>query len=157
MKFIATLLILVSLIFELAGCDSKTKKAAEISYQFSGLVLDLAKATDKAYSEGLINVQQKDSAVAVIRKMNAGAKALNEIVKELAKDSTVPADKKALINRILASEIIDPFLSLISSLGAAAQIDALKPIVSAIRVAILTVSAAFGQVETPAIRRLNYA
>lgn len=158
MKFLATLLILASLVLGLAGCDSKTKKAAEISYQFSGLVLDLAKATDRAYTEGLINLAQKDLAVNIIRKMNAGAKSLNDIVKEFAKDPTVPPDKKALLNRILSQEIIDPFLRLISELGAAAQIDALRPIISAIRIAILTLSTTFSQyVDVATTRRLQDA
>lgn len=154
-KVLISLAIIASMILtQAAACSSKTKKAAEISYQFSGLVLDLAKATDRAFTEGAITLAQKDSAVVVVRKMNAGAKAFNTIVTEIANMPEIPPDKLALLNKILSSEIIDPFLQLVGSLGAAAQIDALRPVISAIRIAILTISSALGEYTAVDKRRI---
>src|SRR5436190_13841466 len=130
--FISLAIIASMILTQAAACGSKTKKAAEISYQFSVLVLDLAKATDRAFTSGAITLGQKDAAVVVIRKMNAGAKSFNTIVTEIANMPEAPPDKLALLNKILSAEIIDPFLQLVASLGAAAQIEMLRPVISAI-------------------------
>lgn len=154
-KFFTSLLILASLI--LTGCpSSKVKKAAETSYQFSGVVLDLAKATEKAVDAGALTVAQKDVAVSLVRKMNDGAKAFNAVVAEISQLPEVPADKLALLNAILSQQIIDPFLAFLTSAGAAVNVAGLKTAIAAVRVAILTISNALGE-HTAVDRRLENA
>ena len=156
MKFVIALLLTAVLI--LTGCpSSKTRKAAEVSYQFSGLVLDLAKAADKAYEAGALTVPQKDSVVSTVRKMNEGAKAFNAIVTELANQPEVPPDKLATLNLILSAQIIDPFLDLISKLGVAINVEQIKIAVASVRVAILTISNALGEYTAVDTRRLQDA
>jgi len=161
MKFLfRTLIVPLALIFTLVltGCpSSKVKKAAEVSYQFSGVVLDLAKATDKAFDAGALTVSQKDEAVSVIRKMNEGAKAFNAVVTEISQLAEAPPDKLALLNAILSQQIIDPFLAFLTSVGAAVNVAGLKTAIAAVRVAILTISNALGEYVDVDSRRLEHA
>lgn len=139
LKLLLTLFLVIVITFTSACPQNKKKKAAEASFQFSGLVLDLVRATDRAFTEGLIDVSQKDLAVVSLRKLNAGAKTLNSLVEELTKENE--ASQLVLIQRVLSEEIIDPVLSFLSTLGARySQIEYLRTLISSIRISILTLS-----------------
>lgn len=159
-RFLCTLLIAGSLVLSQLACDSKTKKAANLTYQFSGLVVDLAKAADRGYEAGLFTLAQKDRAVVIIRKMNAGAIAARKVVQEIAQMPTPPADKIALLNTIVSQQMVDPFLQLLSDWGAAAQSDILRTTITAIRVALLGITGIFGAYISPqledGLRRLKH-
>jgi hypothetical protein len=152
-KLLISLFVIGCLI--LTGCpSSKVKKAAETSYQFSGVVLDLAKATDKAFDAGAISATAKDAAVSLIRKMNEGAKAFNAVVTEISKLPEVPADKLTILNTILSQQIIDPFLAFLTSVGAAVNVAGLKTAIAAVRLAILSISNALGEYVAVDTRRV---
>lgn len=154
--FIAAMLVYCLLLF---GCPKKSeaKKAAELSYQFSGLVLDLAKAAEKAFDSGLITLAQKDSAVTLIRGMNTGAKSFNVLATELAASSEAPApDKLAVLNRILSNEVITPFLEVLK-LFTGVNVPFVTEAISAIRIAILTISGTLSEFGVQTDRRLTYA
>lgn len=151
-NLILAMMIIASLILTMA-CPSKSKikRSAEVAFQMSGLVLDLTKATDRAFDEGLIGVESKDKAVIALRKMNAGAKTLTSIVSQLNQNETPSASVITLINKTLSDEIITPFLQFLTDVGSLAveQAAYLRTTIAAIRIAILTIAGTLADAGQP--------
>lgn len=144
------MIITASLIFTMTGCPKKTniEKAASASYQLSGLILDLTKATTRAYDEKLISTGMAQASSGLLRKMNEGAKQLTSITAEMAKLEGKPdASKLDLFSRIFSNEVVTPFLNMLNRLGvvAADKASYLSTAISALRIAILTIAGALAQ------------
>lgn len=155
-RFFTVLLILASLIFATAcpkaKVESAQKKAASTVYQLSGLVLDLSKATDRAFDEGLLSVETKDKAVDGLRLLNTGVKRLTELTAQIEVNNEPPSPQfLTVINKVLSDEVIRPFLVLLTDYGgiAAEKASYLRTVLSAIRISILTISNAMADAGSP--------
>lgn len=152
------LAVITTLVF--TGCPKRSdaKKAAELSYQFSGLVLDLVKATDRAATEGLISNETKAGLVPVLRKMNEGAKQFNALATELAAQAGQPQPEKLqALHLLLNTEILTPFLTVIN-LFTPLNIPYITSVINAIKIAILTISDRLSEFDVKVdTRRLEYA
>ena len=148
MKKILTILLIISALF-LTACpkDSVVRKAAKSSYQLSGLTRDVVAATAKAYDAGVINTATKNKIAEKLQLIAIGGQKFNQIVTGLNNSSTVPADKQALLNQILSAELAGPFLEILEALKvvSASQAAYLHSALAALRIAILTISAAVSQ------------
>lgn len=156
-----TIIFTIVLSLLLAGCPKKSQveKAASASYQLSGLILDLSKATTRAYDENLISTGMASATSNLIRKMNEGAKQLTTITAELAKTADKPDTAKLQIfNTIFSNEIVSPFLSMLNRLGmiAADKAAYLSTAISALRIAILTIAGALANNGFEQAGGLNY-
>jgi predicted HAD superfamily phosphohydrolase len=146
MKILTSLLIISTLFLTACPKESAVRKAAKASYQLSGLTRDVVAATGRAYDEQIISTETKNRIADKLKLIAIGGQKFNTIVATLDK-SDVPFDKRALLNQILNDEIAAPFLEILEALKvvSAAQASHLHNALSALRIAILTISAAVSQ------------
>lgn len=157
MKKVMMALLVIYAVFMVTACpkskvQTAQKKSAETVYQLSGLVKDLAVATDRAYEEQLLTVATKDKAVEGLRLLNTGVKRLTELVGQIEVNNEAPTPQAlAVINKVLSDDVISPFLGLLTDFGAIAveKSTHLRTVISAIRVALLTISNAMADAGSP--------
>lgn len=145
---ILSMLVIASLVF-LMACPKKTavENAARASYSLSGLTVDVANATAKAYNAQLINLDTKDKIAGYLKTISIGGKRFNNTLEKFARESgpDLPADKLAILNKIFSDEVVAPFLEVLQTLKIlpADRADYLRTAIAALRSAVLVISSGF--------------
>ncbi len=122
--------------------DTAVHKAARASYELAGITRDVIAGVDKAYTDHVISVEQKNVLADKLTQIAKGGQAFNAIATQVSNSNTVPQDKWILLQSILNDQIVSPFLGLLETLKAIspATATALFTATAALRTAILVIS-----------------
>lgn len=151
-NLLLSLLVIGSMIF-LMACpkESAVRRAAKASYSLSGLTIDAANATAKAYNAGLITFQTKDKIANALKTMAVGGKYFNQTLEKFISESgaELPADKIAMLNKIFSDEVVTPFFEILQSLKflSADKADYLRSAINALRSTVLAISSGFASLK----------
>jgi len=126
--------------------ESVIRKAAKASYQLSGLTRDAIRTTQTAFEAGQITLAQKDRIALALVKLAKGGAAFNALVVEANRThgtaGEIPLTKLDQIQRVFDSDLVSPFLALLTEIGGSAVSAQVKRAIELIRTAILAISAA---------------
>lgn len=155
-RLLLSLIITASLLFATA-CPKKKQQevrrtAAVTVFQLSGLVLDLTKATERASNENLLNNAETQTAINQLRPLNLGVENLKNLIGQMEVNEETPSPSTlAVINKVLSEEVIQPFLTLLTTYSVIAQdkADYLRVIIASIRLSILSISQAMADAGSP--------
>lgn len=149
-RAIALLLILsFSAMAPKCGDPKQVQQVAEAAKDIGGGTRDAIKAVDKAYTDKLITLTQKDRLADMLLRISRGGKAGVAAIEAVAVlgDGTIPATQQEIISAIFTDQVVGPFLDLITEiakLSPTASV-AIRASVSALRTTILLLSQRIGR------------
>ena len=146
-NLLLSLLVIYTVLLSAACPQNATREAAKASYSLSGLTVDVAKGTARAYQDGIIGIETKDRIANYLKTISIGGKRFNNTLEIFVKESgeNLPTDKLAILNTIFNDEVIAPFLEILTALKVLPSEKAqyLRTAIAALRSSILIISAGF--------------
>lgn len=153
MKNLIVCLIVICSLF-LAGCPKAEKTARDFraaSAKIQIYAVELNRAHTAAFQNGEITREQLAELTGLIRRLSDGIDLYRSAVREaesfIKTGQTVPKDKFDLLRAVFSEKVIDAFFAVIAKINLVPGIntDAVKTILTGIRLAILKIEDAFAQ------------
>ena len=149
--FVLALIFLTTTIVS-TGCPSQSgiEKAAKTSLRISDLTRDAIAATKRAYEGHVISLETKDKMAAQLDLVIAGGQTFNSAVQKAYEEYKKTGNKDVnalhLLDAMLTSKVITPFLAFLQLMGAVTpeQAPYLWAAVNALRAALLLIGSFVG-------------
>ena len=151
-KIILSLTIVYSLIM-MTACPSRSglEKAFHESARVASLAETAAVTTGEFYSSGLLNLTTKDRIADALALVVKNGKSFHKVLAGLKAQygdnlTAIPKAELANLDLIFSTQVITPFLEILSNIGVLPPAIAQKLVVafSILKTAILTISGVFG-------------
>jgi hypothetical protein len=132
------------------ACDEKPmiENAQRASSSLARITLETVRSTREAYEAGMIDLATKDKIAGSLSKVSKGGIAFNEMVKQVRAeyaDGKIPPDKKELLLKLLANEVISPFYEVLAAVTGISASEELRSSVQVLRQALESILAVFGR------------
>jgi hypothetical protein len=129
--------------------DSNIRKAAKASFELAGVTNDTVTAVGRAYTDGIISLEQKDRLADKLVILAKGGKTFNAAVRKAAEvystDVDPPPSEIDLLIALFDSDVISPFLEFLAAVGGINAPPYLATAVEMIRNVVLQIARGFGR------------
>ena len=143
---------LLAITLPTTACPSVTtiQKAVNAADQIDVMTQSVVSATETAFSENLISVEQKQLISPKMQTLAKGSAAFKLAALALKTEygkTEIPPGKLAALNALFSDTVVVPFLDVLKDLKLVRNVTQIVSALGIIRVAVLTISQAFGKTE----------